>query len=243
MPKRTDEERAEIARRCREIEKGGGDVLGYIKSLGYISPRATWYNLQKEFLGRDVNHLTEGHPTEDKRQKTRQQMLIEIMDVIDQDGDPLAYLADIGYVNPGSAWSSLKKWAKEKGLDEGKLPDNLITYYKAQRARKRAAEKAAEAEARAAAKAAEAKAKKKPENPEKTEKPEERTEGRMTTQEEAAAEIARQEVRKYQIMIDGQRVAREVQMEMVGTFITGILSWHRDRAAEICIRADGKGEQ
>ena len=75
MPKRTDEERAEIARRCREIEKGGGDVLGYIKSLGYISPRATWYNLQKEFLGRDANHLTEGHPTEDKRQKTRQQML------------------------------------------------------------------------------------------------------------------------------------------------------------------------
>lgn len=239
MPKRTDEERAEIARRCREIEKGGGDVLGYIKSLGYISPRATWYNLQKEFLGRDVNHLTEGHPTEDKRQKTRQQMLIEIMDVIDQDGDPLAYLADIGYVNPGSAWSSLKKWAKEKGLDEGKLPDNLITYYKAQRARKRAAEraaeKAAEAEARAAAK--------KTEKTEKAEKPEERTEGRMTTQEEAAAEIARQEVRKYQIMIDGQRVAREVPMELVGTFISGILNWHGDRAAEICIRADGKGEQ
>lgn len=242
MPKRTDEERAEIARRCREIEKGGGDVLGYIKSLGYISPRATWYNLQKEFLGRDVNHLTEGHPTEDKRQKTRQQMLIEIMDVIDQDGDPLAYLADIGYVNPGSAWSSLKKWAKEKGLDEGKLPDNLITYYKAQRARKRAAEKAAvkaaEAEARAATKAA-----KKPEKPETAEKPEERTEGRMTTQEEAAAEIARQEVRKYQIMIDGQRVAREVPMEMVGTFISGIMSWHGDREAEICIRADRKGEQ
>ena len=239
MPKRTDEERAEIARRCREIEKGGGDVLGYIKSLGYISPRATWYNLQKEFLGRDVNHLTEGHPTEDKRQKTRQQMLIEIMDVIDQDGDPLAYLADIGYVNPGSAWSSLKKWAKEKGLDEGKLPDNLITYYKEQKARKRAAEraaeKAAEAEARAAAKAAK--------KTEKAEKPEERTEGRMTTQEEAAAEIARPEVRKYQIMIDGQRVAREVPMEMVGTFISGILSWHRDRAAEICIKADGKGEQ
>ena len=44
-------------------------------------------------------------------------------------------------------------------------------------------------------------------------------------------------------MIDGQRVAREVPMELVGTFITGILSWHRDRAAEICIRADGKGEQ
>ena len=57
------------------------------------------------------------------------------------------------------------------------------------------------------------------------------------------AEIARKEVRKYQIMIDGQRVAREVPMEMVGTFITGILSWHRDRAAEICIKADGKGEQ
>lgn len=242
MPKRTDEERAEIARRCRDIEKGGGDVLGYIKSLGYISPRATWYNLQKEFLGRDVNHLTEGHPTEDKRQKTRHQMLIEIMDVIDQDGDPLAYLADIGYVNPGSAWSSLKKWAKEKGLDEGKLPDNLITYYKEQRARKRAAEraavKAAEAEARAAAKAA-----KKTEKPEKADKPEERTEGRMTTQEEAAAEIARQEVRKYQIMVDGQRVAREVPMELVGTFISGILSWHGDREAEICIRADRKGEQ
>ena len=234
--KRTDEQREEIAEQCRKIEKDGGDVIAYLKGLGYISARATWYNLQKEFLGRDVNHLTEGHPTEDKRQKTRQQMLIEIMDVIDQDGDPLAYLADIGYVNPGSAWSSLKKWAKEKGLDEGKLPDNLITYYKAQRARKRAAEKAAAKAAEAEAKAA-AKAAKKPE------KPEERTEGRMTTQEEAAAEIARQEVRKYQIMIDGQRVAREVPMEMVGTFITGILSWHRDRAAEICIRADGKGEQ
>lgn len=139
--KRTDAQREAIAEQCRKIEKDGGDVIAYLKGLGYISARATWYNLQQEFLGRDKSHLTEGKPTNKRRKKSMEEMLAAVFAILEKGGDPLAYLADIGYVNPGSAWSNLKAWAKKNGLDEGRLPENLLHYYKEQREKKKQQEK------------------------------------------------------------------------------------------------------
>lgn len=135
--KRTDAQREAIAEQCRKIEKDGGDVIAYLKGLGYISARATWYNLQQEFLGRDKSHLTEGKPTNKRRKKSMEEMLAAVFAILEKGEDPLAYLADIGYVNPGSAWSNLKAWAKKNGLDEGRLPENLLHYYKEQREKKK----------------------------------------------------------------------------------------------------------
>jgi len=64
---RTEEQREEIAQECARIEKAGGDVLGYLHGLNYISARATWIRLQKEFLGRRKEwQLTDGKPKKKK---------------------------------------------------------------------------------------------------------------------------------------------------------------------------------
>ena len=47
MEQRTAEERRRIRETCLRIEKKGGDVLEYLKSEHYISPRATWINMQR----------------------------------------------------------------------------------------------------------------------------------------------------------------------------------------------------
>ena len=66
-----------------------------------------------------------------------EEMLAAVFEILEKGEDPLAYLADIGYVNPGSAWTNLKAWAKKNGLDEGRLPENLLHYYKEQREKKK----------------------------------------------------------------------------------------------------------
>ena len=70
MKQRTKEERARIIERCLDIEAEGGDVLAYLRGEHYVSPRATWMNIQKYDLGREV--LRDGKPTGVKiqRQKT-----------------------------------------------------------------------------------------------------------------------------------------------------------------------------
>ena len=55
--KRTDEQKQAFVNECLEIEKANGDVLGYIEvNWPSYTPRATWYNLQKQFLGRRREH-------------------------------------------------------------------------------------------------------------------------------------------------------------------------------------------
>ena len=61
MEQRTQEERARIVARCVEIEKAGGDVLGYLSSEHYISPAATWHNMQKFDLKR--TEFSDGKPS------------------------------------------------------------------------------------------------------------------------------------------------------------------------------------
>ena len=58
--KRTQEQRAEIVRRCCEIEAKGGDVLAFLAGEGYVTPRATWINIQRCDLNR--KEYTDGRP-------------------------------------------------------------------------------------------------------------------------------------------------------------------------------------
>ena len=49
-----------------------GDVLGFIQvNWPSYTPRATWYNLQRQYLHRQTHQLTEGRPKEDKNMKVR----------------------------------------------------------------------------------------------------------------------------------------------------------------------------
>ena len=49
---RTEEELDEIVKHCVELEKSGGDIYAYLRSQNYVTPRATWLNLQRERLNR-----------------------------------------------------------------------------------------------------------------------------------------------------------------------------------------------
>ena len=57
---RTYEEKAAIVEHCIELERTGGDILGYLWSKNYVSPRATWCNFQREWLGRKPYEYTDG---------------------------------------------------------------------------------------------------------------------------------------------------------------------------------------
>jgi len=80
---RTPEERREIVEKCIELEMSGESVLNYLREEGYLTPRATWINIQKKYLGRsDAQHsITEGNATgvkkRGKRPKIREEALEE----------------------------------------------------------------------------------------------------------------------------------------------------------------------
>lgn len=123
---RTDSEKKEFAEKCLEIEKAGGDVLGYIEiNWPSYTPRATWYNLQHQYLNRGRNHFTEGKidRKEGENMKRNMQTVYEgAMAVLNANGDPIAYLSEQGYKNPSMAWHDLKEWAKKHGFE---VPPNM----------------------------------------------------------------------------------------------------------------------
>lgn len=59
---RTWEEKMDILDHCMELEKTGGDILGYLWSRDYLTPRATWFNYQREYLHRKPYEFTDGKP-------------------------------------------------------------------------------------------------------------------------------------------------------------------------------------
>ena len=135
MTPRTKDERRAIAERCRQIEHEGGDVLAYLAGEHYITPRATWYNLQKEFLGRDKAHLTEGKPKERKMKTLKAQPKPPEVEVKPKNGrqynrmpkeklkemeenaieiwkggkSPVSFLKENGYKDPNGTWYLIKK--------------------------------------------------------------------------------------------------------------------------------------
>lgn len=130
---RTEEQKQAFVMECLEIEKAGGDVLGYIEvKWPSYTPRATWYNLQRQFLKRNTAQLTEGKPErpkgeiEEMAKRDRMKTLDCVIEVIGNGGHPFDYLESIGYLNPMQAWADLKNWARKNAPEKfEQLPKNL----------------------------------------------------------------------------------------------------------------------
>lgn len=130
---RTDEQKQAFVNECLEIEKAGGDVLGYIEvNWPSYTPRATWYNLQKRYLNRNTAHLTEGRPEVPKgdekemQRRNRMKILDGVIAAIEKGSHPYDYLEEQGYMVPMQAYADLKKWAKANAPEKAEiLPVNL----------------------------------------------------------------------------------------------------------------------
>lgn len=133
--KRSDEQKRAFALKCQEIEQAGGDVLGYIELYWpSYTPRACWYNLQKQYLLRERHQLTEGKlksrgKEEDAMRRNRETILEGVLEVLNRQGDPIEYMKEQGYANPHQAFIDLRNWANAHGKNQGRLPANLNTYY------------------------------------------------------------------------------------------------------------------
>ena len=114
--------REELARECLRIEKEGGDVLGYIEvNMPSYTPRAAWYNLQKQFTDRRGSMLTDGRPKEKPGKENRElgkskQKLSEVietlLDGVRAGNDPWKVLTAMGYTNPIAAMKNAKVWCR-----------------------------------------------------------------------------------------------------------------------------------
>lgn len=130
---RTEEQKQAFVMECLEIEKAGGDVLGYIEvNWPSYTPRGTWYNLQKRYLNRNTAHLTEGRPEVPKgdekemQRRNRMKILDGMIAAIEKGSHPYDYLEEQGYMVPMQAYADLKKWAKANAPEKAEiLPVNL----------------------------------------------------------------------------------------------------------------------
>lgn len=109
MTQRTSEEIEAIVTRCVAIERDGGDVLGYLRSEHYVTPRATWYNFQREWLHRKPGEYTEGKPGKGGKKSMsismkaeRQKRLDDLKERIGGGMGIRDALADMGYRGKGA---------------------------------------------------------------------------------------------------------------------------------------------
>ena len=128
---RTPEEKMAIAQHCVELEHSGGDILKYLWENNYYTPRATWMNIQREYLGRKPYEFTDGKPKEKKGMTsvalTNEQRLKAAQIAIDG-GDPRVYLEECGLIAPDKTWWYLKQWLKKNYPDMAdKVPKKLGT--------------------------------------------------------------------------------------------------------------------
>ena len=128
---RSTEERMRIARECLKIERKGGDVLAYLLSENYYTPRATWYNLQREFLRRKPHECKDGKPKKEEKRGmtsmalTNEQRLHAAQIAIDG-GDPRPYLEECGILNTTGTWWTVKEWMKKNYPEMAdKIPKKL----------------------------------------------------------------------------------------------------------------------
>ena len=129
---RTPEEKMKIVERCVELEKEGGDILAYLWSENYMTPRATWYNFQREYLGRKRYEYTEGKPNEGRFEKAMKRKLTperekKAIEIAIEGGDPRPFLArECNMKDPVTAWWKLRSRLKDEDPETfAKLPDRL----------------------------------------------------------------------------------------------------------------------
>lgn len=103
----------ELAKECIKIEKRGGDVLAYLKSQGKISPRGTWFRIQKEILERKDHQMTDGHENESLKngiRRSREENMEIILKAIEEKRSPLQALRELGYKKPENIYRDTKEW-------------------------------------------------------------------------------------------------------------------------------------
>lgn len=107
--------RKELAKKCREVEKAGGDVLDFLREQGAVSPWGTWWRLQVEELGRGRGQIRDGRGKKmRKRQIVTPEVRAEVEKMILNGEDPIAYLAGLGSKNPGQLAANIKKEMRSK---------------------------------------------------------------------------------------------------------------------------------
>ena len=116
---RTYEEKAAIVEHCIELERTGGDILGYLYSKNYISPRATWCNFQREWLGRKPYEYTDGKPKTkgeirlNKKFKVTPEIKAEAIRLAIAGEDPRVYLTNMGSVDAPKVWVKIRAELKD----------------------------------------------------------------------------------------------------------------------------------
>ena len=132
---RTEEEKAAILEHCLELEASGGDILGYLWSQDYITPRATWCNYQREWLGRKPYEYTDGKPRKKgrvvymKHAKVTLEQKKKAVEIALAGGDPLKYLKDHGAGNAPAMWYTIKENLKVREPETyRKLPDLRVKW-------------------------------------------------------------------------------------------------------------------
>ena len=133
--RRTPEEIEAIVDHCVELEQSGGDILAYLWSENYMTPRATWCNFQREWLGRKPYEYTDGRPGERKRIMPRGKIVItneqkaEAVRIAIEGTNPCTYLKGLGSKNPTAAWANIKSFYMRKHPDiYAKIPKKLNNY-------------------------------------------------------------------------------------------------------------------
>ena len=111
---RTEEEKSAIVAHCLELEQTGGDIIAYLWSQNYISPRATWCNFQREWLGRKPYEFTDGKPKTKKERENMSRLVfteeqkMEAVRIAIEGGSPYMYLKGLGAKNPSCVWMRIK---------------------------------------------------------------------------------------------------------------------------------------
>ena len=115
----------EFVKECVRIENDGGDVQEYIRvNWPSYSPRATWYNLQRQYLGRNKDHFTEGRPrqlptkrkeeSEMRKGKTSQADTAQaVINCLESRGNLRDCLSGLGFANVSSALRNVKAWVRK----------------------------------------------------------------------------------------------------------------------------------
>ena len=118
--RRTPEEIEKIVDHCVELEQNGGDILAYLWSENYMTPRATWCNFQREWLGRKPYQYTDGKPKKERkimsitRVKLTDEDRLETCLIAIRGGNPRKHLEQLGSSDPQGTWSKVKAWCADK---------------------------------------------------------------------------------------------------------------------------------
>ena len=118
--RRTPEEIEKIVDHCVELEQNGGDILAYLWSENYMTPRATWCNFQREWLGRKPYQYTDGKPKKERKNMSTTKVKLTDEDRLEtcliaiRGGDPRKHLEQLGSSDPQGTWSKVKAWCADK---------------------------------------------------------------------------------------------------------------------------------